>query len=90
MRLGLFGCAGSHQLLNEVRGPRPEIREVHFDGMRRFRPKGLLGYLHVGEHSWLPFTREYQYDEAGAARWGISHPNAVRRLQNLSVCELVL
>ncbi|MEO8982338.1 MAG: POTRA domain-containing protein [Polyangiaceae bacterium] len=46
----------------------PDSRSLlHFEGMHRFSPKELLSYLHVGEHSWLPFTREYQYDEAAAA-----------------------
>jgi len=52
------GCATSPE-------PVPyEIVAVEFEGVERFGHDELLGFLHLGQNSWVPFSPEYTFDEA--------------------------
>lgn len=59
-----IGCASHARALRDVQGPQPKISDVTFEGMKRFSKGEMLRYLHVGESSWVPFTRDFHFDPA--------------------------
>ena len=44
--------------------PTTLIDDVTVEGVSHFSKDELLGYLHLGENSWVPFSPEYPFDEA--------------------------
>ena len=61
LALAVTACGGA-----ETRriAPTVMIDEIELVGVRHFSHDALLGHLHLGEDSWVPFSAEFPFDEA--------------------------
>ncbi|PCC74223.1 Outer membrane protein assembly factor BamA [Nannocystis exedens] len=56
--------AGACAHREDVRGSTADITDVQFIGVKRFKERELLRYLHMGETSRLPWKDRYEFLEA--------------------------